>query len=108
MSDLRALQHDIHLLAVEKGWWDDSRRELPELLMLVVTEAAEAMEAWREGSPSFYAASDKPEGWAIELADIVIRVLDIAEHYDLDMNELIEEKMAYNRTRPYRHGCKRA
>lgn len=48
----------------------------------------------------------KPEGIAVELADCIIRILDWAGKEGMDMESIINEKMAYNRTRPYRHGGK--
>lgn len=47
------------------------------------------------------------EGVPSELADIVIRVLDLAEYYGIDMGEAIAQKHAYNLTRPYKHGGKK-
>lgn len=46
----------------------------------------------------------KPEGIPSELADVIIRALDIAAHLDIDIEKAVAEKMAYNRTRPKRHG----
>ena len=50
----------------------------------------------------------KPEGFPIELADILIRVFDLAEAWDIDLEAALQEKMAYNETRAYRHGGKYA
>ena len=50
----------------------------------------------------------KPEGFPTELADVVIRVGDLAGRLGIDLAAVIGEKMAYNITRPYRHGGKRA
>lgn len=50
----------------------------------------------------------KMEGIPSELADVVIRVMDICEHYGIDFEAAIAEKHAYNLTRPYRRGGKRA
>lgn len=44
-----------------------------------------------------------PEGIAVEMADCIIRILDWAGKEGLDMDAIIREKMAYNKTRPYRH-----
>jgi NTP pyrophosphatase (non-canonical NTP hydrolase) len=49
---------------------------------------------------------NKPEGVVAELADIVIRVADLCGLYGIDLDAALEEKMAYNSTRPYRHGGK--
>lgn len=48
----------------------------------------------------------KPEGIASELADVIIRVLDICGHYGIDIEQVVAEKMAYNATRAHRHGGK--
>jgi NTP pyrophosphatase (non-canonical NTP hydrolase) len=48
----------------------------------------------------------KPEGIPTELADIIIRVLDICANWGIDISAAIADKMAYNETRPYRHGGK--
>jgi len=48
----------------------------------------------------------KPEGIPSELADVVIRIFDICGYYGIDLQAAIEEKMAYNESRPYKHGGK--
>lgn len=50
----------------------------------------------------------KIEGVPSELADVIIRVLDMCEHYGIDIEAALAEKHAYNKTRPFRHGGKRA
>ncbi len=41
---------------------------------------------------------------AVELADAVIRIADLCGHLGIDLDAVIEEKMAYNADRPYKHG----
>lgn len=48
----------------------------------------------------------KPEGFMIELADVVIRIADLAYLVGGDLEAAIAEKHEYNRTRPYKHGRK--
>lgn len=53
----------------------------------------------------------KPEGPLSELADVIIRALDLGyeehdEHGDIDLIDMIFLKLAYNATRPYKHGKK--
>lgn len=50
----------------------------------------------------------KPLGVAIEAADVLIRLLDTCERLDVNLAEAYRLKVAYNRTRPYRHGGKKA
>ena len=93
-----------HRTARNKGWWSEYR-PTPELLMLITTEAAEAMEAYRDG--------DTREV-LVELDDVVIRAFDAAEGIiqrspiDTEFVDFILEKMEKNRTRSHRHGGKRA
>lgn len=49
----------------------------------------------------------KPEGFGVELADTIIRILDLAGFLGLDMAALVELKMEYNRGRPHKHGGRR-
>lgn len=48
----------------------------------------------------------KPEGEAVELADVVIRIMDYFGHRGWDLEQVIQDKHEYNKTRPYRHGGK--
>lgn len=102
---LNQLAADVHAIARSKGFWDGSGG-LREKLLLVVCEVAEATEILRNhtdvGDVS-YGKDGKPAGFRFELADIIIRVLDIGAHYDLDLEQAVSKKMAYNRSRPSKH-----
>jgi NTP pyrophosphatase (non-canonical NTP hydrolase) len=103
---IRDIQQAVHKTAVEHGWWE-APRPAGEVLMLMVTELAEAMEAYRRGNPE----SEKIPGFSKmeeELADVVIRLLDYAGGEGFDIEGALVAKMAYNETRPYRHGGKLA
>lgn len=103
-----------HLNAVEKGWWDNDTsldRNFGTSLMLVVSELAEAMEEYRNGRGKdeiWYGPDGKPEGIPVELADVVIRIADLCGQHGIPLVKAIHEKMAYNKTRPFRHGNKKA
>lgn len=102
-------QREIHELAVRKGWWpegQDPRARIPECLMLIVTEASEAMEDWRDDLMGGI-HNGKPVGFSYELADIVIRCRDLAEALGIDLEAAITLKHAYNGTRPVLHGRRR-
>ena len=79
-------------------------------LMLMVSEIAEAMEELRDGhapNETYFGKGNKPEGVPIELADVVIRIGDFAQEYGFDLQEAVQMKMAFNKTRPKMHGGKK-
>lgn len=105
---IRQWQERVHALAKSKGWYEPGKpRQIPEVLMLMVSELAEALEEYRNGMPHEYEGKNgKPEGFAVELADCVIRILDTAEYHGIDLGAVMERKHKYNETREYRHGRK--
>lgn len=63
---------------------------------------------WNPNTPEIFckAKSKKPEGYAIELADAVIRIADLCGYLEIDLEAAIREKMEYNASRPFKHGKK--
>jgi hypothetical protein len=109
VKTIKSWSQDIHRLSLEKGWYDPSNPERTalEFHMLFVSEIAEATEAVRTNSPSFFVSdSGKPEGERVELADAVIRIMDYFESRGWDLETVMAAKHDYNKTRPYRHGGK--
>lgn len=101
---LNELAKDIHRIAVDHGFWD-ADRNMGEMLMLATSELAEALEEHRTGKPAEYEGEHgKPEGVAVELADCIIRCLDTMQSLGVDVEAVIARKIAYNRTRPHKHG----
>lgn len=102
---------DIHAYAKSKGWWEKPRN-VGELLALLHSEISEALEEYRrpgEFKPDeIRFVKGKPEGFGIELADLFIRLMDMSGAMGIDMEKMVEVKMAYNEKRPYRHGNKKA
>jgi hypothetical protein len=80
-------------------------------------EQSEMWEAARDGK--LHAPCDKAQKMtdkglpaltcvAEEIADIIIRALDNAAEFDVDVAEAVSVKMAYNSGRAYKHGDKLA
>jgi hypothetical protein len=107
-------------MAKEKGF-HEGELNVDQKLMLTVGEIAEAQEELRAGhAPTevYYNekystvpypddVSDiryKPEGFGIELADALIRIADLAGAVNIDLQKMVEIKMAYNASRPHKHG----
>lgn len=96
------------------GWWESGTDgdALLAKLTLIHSEVSEAVELVREKDFSAVSVwnvhgSDgnaKPEGFGIELADVVLRVFDMAEALGINIEDCMREKHAYNRTRPHKHG----
>lgn len=70
---------------------------VPEKLMLIVSEVAEAMEGHRKGLKDDHLPNRSM--LEVELADTVIRVSDLAGALGLDLAGAIIEKLAYNQRR---------
>lgn len=96
--------HAAHETAKSKGWWEEDRSD-GELIALMHSELSEALEALRKGKdqdshlPFFL-------GVEVELADVVIRIMDYCAARQLRVGDAIIAKMAYNAQRSYRHGNK--
>lgn len=102
---LRAIVRAIHQNNVAKGF-TASMDNIDRQLMLQVRELSEAHEEYRDGRAvdEVYYKDGKPEGFPIELADAVIRILGFAHHHRIDIAEAIRIKMTYNAGRPFMHG----
>lgn len=107
---LNELVTEAHQIAKDAGWYDPRypKRTALEIHALIHSEVSEATEAVREGKESFYRkfATMKPEGEQVELADAVIRIMDYFGAQGWDLENTIQEKMNYNRSRTFRHGAK--
>ena len=117
------LSSEIHKQAVAHGWWEEERG-FPEIVALCHSELSEALEEYRSARPAEYVVVEsvdakpkivtdtmefgdrKPEGVAVEMIDCIIRILDWCGRRNIDVDDVVERKMAYNATRPYKHGNK--
>lgn len=110
---LNTLSEIIHQRNVEAGWWTDHKtgkdlrgkdefgrdnRNVPEMLCLIHSEVSEAMEGYRKNL-----MDDKLPHRSmleVELADVFIRIFDLAGAHKLDLSGAVLEKLNFNKTRP--------
>ena len=106
MNDTANINHlVVNVHEANKNWWLDletclpldTKKLVPEKLMLIVSELSEALEGHRKNLPD-----DKlphRSMFEVELADALIRLLDLAGAMQLDLGGAYTEKMLYNASR---------
>ncbi len=112
---MNELARKIHENAKKKGFYDKPR-EVGTLLMLVVSELSEALEADRLNKRAnmgkyhqgiaygnVFEAYVK-DTFEDELADSIIRILDLCGYLNIDIENHIKAKMRYNELRENKHG----
>lgn len=134
-TNLNKLAKEIHKIAKAKGFYNKKNRSIAELIALIHCELSEAFEETRLDNDltkiyykgSFLGSNDvvqinskadkvkfghefvidnKPLGFPTEIADTIIRLLDLSAYLKIDIDKVIKIKMEYNKTRPYKHGKK--
>lgn len=102
ISKWNEISKQVHDISVSKGWWE-SNRSNAETLMLIVTELAECCEGLRHGNPQSESIPEFSNAEE-ELADTIIRIMDMAVGEGFDLAGAIFAKIEYNKSRPRKHG----
>lgn len=113
---LRDMAAEVREVNEANGWFDEDRRPAEGLALLhsEVSEWLEALRSWgtedatavrpRGNDGELSGPLPKPEGAGSEAADVLIRLLDECDRQGIDLEWEYARKIAYNRTRGYRHG----
>ena len=120
---INELAKQIHENAKAHGFFD-KEKNIGEMLCLIHSEVSEALEADRNDRYSAGTLMSVVNGWVSdkdfikaykkqvkgtfeeEMADIVIRVMDLCAFKNIDLEAHIKAKMRYNSLREYKHGKK--
>lgn len=114
---INELCESAHKVAVAHGFYDEHNARMAALetagagmqiceaaerdfvlaqIAKIDSECGEAVHAIQHG--------EQPERITEELADVVIRVLDLCGHMQADLGGILMRKMEKNSKRPYKHG----
>lgn len=126
---INELSKQIHENNKAKGFYD-SEKNIAEMLALIHSEVSEALECDRKGkfvdkiSENIDLVNDEivrddeircwkqefevriKDTFEDELADIMIRVMDLAAFKNIDLENHIKAKVRYNTLRQHKHGKK--
>jgi NTP pyrophosphatase (non-canonical NTP hydrolase) len=90
------MREQVRTLNTSKGWREKDH-SLAEYVALLHSEVSEILEEWRN--------RDLDE-MRLEFADVLIRLVDMADVFDIDLSQAYIDKMTKNWKRPYQHGGK--
>jgi NTP pyrophosphatase (non-canonical NTP hydrolase) len=99
--EIKELQDLIHSDNVAVGWWDgidvNDLNVVGTKIALIHSEVSEALEGFRKDTWDEHLPLRKNA--EVELADAMIRIMDLAGACGFDLANAIDEKLEYNRHR---------
>lgn len=102
VASLTLYARKMNTTARNHGFWDQKYDDNTKIV-LMHCELSEVVEALRHNDPPDQHCPEFKSS-EIEFADCIIRILDFCHERELRIGEAIIAKMAFNKTRPYKHG----
>lgn len=98
-TDLESLRRDLAAFAAARDW--DQFHSPKNLSMALIAECAELVEhfQWLTAEQSAALDADKKAAVRLELADVLIYLIRMADKLDVDLVDAVREKMAINEER---------
>lgn len=98
-DSLEALRERVHAFALARDW--EQFHSPKNLAMALIVEAAELVEhfQWLTESQSLALDANKREQVALEMADIFIYLVRLADRLDIDLMDAAARKIALNEQR---------
>ena len=98
-DDLERLRRDLAAFAADRDW--DQFHAPKNLAMALIAECAELVEhfQWMTGEESVALDEDKLAAVRLELADVLIYLVRIADKLDIDLVSAARDKIAINEKR---------
>lgn len=92
-----------HDNAIKHGFCDKTKT-LRQYANEIIGEVEEMVQAYDSGLPLACMINGKPEGVAVEACDVILRTFTMLAEYEVDVEETMAVKHAYNTQRPWLHG----
>lgn len=101
--NINEIVNECHGRAKSAGWYTDLKtgepldRNVPEMLALIHSEVSEALEGYRKKLNDSHLPNRS--SIEVELADALIRIVDLAGYLNLDLGGAYADKLYYNAQR---------
>ena len=106
------LQELLYNTALDNGWFDTDTKDpnwIGTQIALMHSELSEALDVFRKLKDikeidEVFEGLVEPKGFFVEMADACMRIMVLAERFNVDLERIIILKNSINKLRGYKHG----